>query len=132
MGENHSLILEKQPKKLNYLNQLIKYDQPDNWLEKAKTYIKKEKTRAHSISEWAKILGSSKTNPDTRSFLQKLVDQQVLVEEEKDGNGTVYYSLDKDQLIHAFYESNYYAWNRELFLKAINKAEPNRKIVTDF
>lgn len=132
MVENPELIAKKKPKKLEYIEKLLNYDQKETIIGKAKQILpgKKNKTRPHTISEWCEILGKQKTNPDTRKFLEKLVEKKVLTRE-KTRNGSKTYSLDKDKLTEIFYRSKYYNWHRDIFFKVINKEEPTKKIVTD-
>jgi len=135
MADNGSLILEDEPKKLVYLKKLLTYDQPSNFYERAKTFFTADKTRPHSISEWAEIVGSKRNNGNTRSFLESLADKDALqLEGERQSGNKTYkvYSVNKDRLLKVFSKSTYYHWNRDLMIKTINKAESNRKVIKDF
>lgn len=132
MGENTYLITDKPPKNLEYIQKLLNYDRKQTLLEKAKKYVTRtDQTRPHSISEWCNILGSTKTNPNTRKFLEKLVEQDALVMDEENSNGTELYRLDKKNLEEAFYNDPYWNWIREISFRIIDNQEPNRKTVTD-
>lgn len=135
MDGEQPLILKTCPKKIVYIQKLLQYDQPDTFIEKAKTYFRQEKTRPHSIGRWAEIIGSTSNNKNARNFLEKLAEENALEKEGERGNPPnkrEVYTLNKQKLIECFKESSYYDWHRDLFIKTINQAEPNKKIVTDF
>lgn len=131
MGGNNQVFFEKTPKKLEYVNTLLNYDKETTLLEKAKKYFtKKDLTRPHSKSEWCRILGKRETNPDTRQFLDKLIEENALKQEE-DGGENDCYRLDRNKLLQVYYDSSLYNKLRDLNFETINKKEPKKKIVTD-
>jgi hypothetical protein len=136
MAENSSIIVQEPPKNLEYMNKLFKYDQQKTLLQKAKTFITKtDRTRPHSISEWCQILGSTKNNSSTRTFLEELVEKDALVEKGSKGNPPnecKLYILDKKRLEKVFYNDPYWSWIKDISFRVINGPEENKKIVTDF
>lgn len=134
MGAEAGFILSSKPDRLEYVEKLLKYEESHGWLDKIQKVVKRKRTtRSHSISEWCKILGKSKTNPQVRDFLQKLIEKNILIEngERKTGAEHKVYKLDKDRLENLLYNSSYYAWHRDIFFRVVNNQEPNKKIVTD-
>jgi len=130
MGEDTFLIEKDSPKNLEHFKKLKYYDQPNNFIDKIKNKItKKNHTRPHTIAKWAKILGTSDTNPNTRDFLMKLVDKDALIKKDDETSVDRYY-LDKNKLGEVFYNSPYYNRNRKLFLDTINEQEPNKTVQT--
>lgn len=128
------LVKGKFPKGLEYIEKLLAYDTPPTWAGRIKQKFTGSKTEAHSISEWCRILNSSENNNHTREFLNYLEKQDALVEQYSEGeppNETVHYSLDKNNLLEAVKDSRWWRQRRDLAFKIINKAEPNKKIVTD-
>lgn len=131
MGENN-LILEEPPKNLQYIRLLLNYSSEDTFWGKAAAFItRNSKTQAHSIAQWCQILGSQNTNPQTRQFLEKLVEKNALIKEPgtKDPEK---YRLDKENLTSAVYEDPYYLWHKDLFFRVINTHERFKKVKTDF
>lgn len=132
MGENTCLIIDKKPRNLEYIEKLFNYDRKQTLIEKTKKWITRtDQTRPHSISEWCQILGSTETNPNTRNFLEKLVEQEALVLENEDSNGTKLYRLDKKKLENALYEDPFWNWIRDLSFRLIDNQEPNRTTTTE-
>lgn len=132
MGGDQSLIGIKKPKNLEHIQTLFNYDQKTTLLEKAKKWVtRRNHTRPHSISEWCQILGSTKTNPDTRSFLEQLVEEDALFLEDEDQYGTKLYKLDKAKLEEAVFNDCYWDWNRSLSIRLINNQEPSKTVTTD-
>lgn len=136
MAEKHSLILKRPPRKLEYINKLLQYDQPATLFEKAKNWLVKDQTtRPHSISEWCQVLGSTKNNENTRDFLEELIQKDALVHEDTIGkkpNRKKVYRLDKQRLEQVLYKDPFWNWIRNLSIRIINSQENNRKIVKDF
>lgn len=133
MVENTCLITDKPPKNLEYVQKLLEYDKETTLYEKFKKKItRSNNTRPHTKSQWCQILGSSKTNPQTRSFLEKLIQNKALVKEEEQKDGTELYKLDKDRLEELAFQDPYYNMHRDFFFRIINNQEPNKKIVNDF
>lgn len=136
MGGNQSLFFENPPKKLEYINILLNYDKETTFLEKAKSYFSsKDLTRPHTKSKWCNILGKTDTNPDTREFLDTLIQKNALKQDGEKGeppNQVPTYRLDRNQLLNVYYNSTLYNSLRDLNFETINKQEPNKKIITDF
>ena len=130
MAEKHTIFFETPPKKIEYINKLLNYDQKNTLLEKAKKYFtKKDETRPHTKGKWCKILGKRKTNPDTRKFLEKLIQENAL--KKTNNSDPIKYSLDRNRLIEVYYNSVLYNHLRDINIETINKKEPNKKVVTD-
>jgi len=135
MGESNNLVLNQPPKNLEYIEKLLNYDPQTTLLEKAKKWVtKKDRTRPHTISEWCEILGSTKNNTSARTFLQKLVEEDALINEGTKGeppNESKTYRLDKKNLEKAIYNDPFWNWIRDISIKMINRQEPYKKVVTD-
>lgn len=135
MGESSNIILNKPPKNLEYVQKLLNYDAHTTFLEKAKRWVTQtNRTRPHTISEWCEILGSSKHNSSARDFLEKLVDEEALIQEGTKGkppNQSETYRLDKKKLEEAIYNDSFWNWIRDLSIQIINNQEPYKKVVTD-
>jgi hypothetical protein len=132
MGE---LVKGKPPKGITYTKKLLNYSQPATFTDKIKHRFFNKKTQAHNISQWCRILDSSKNNNHTRKYLNYLKEKNALLEEYKEGeppNQTTYYSLDKNQLLVALKESDWWNTHRDLVFQVVNQAEDGKKIVTDF
>lgn len=125
------LVKGELQKGLEYTEKLLTYDQPTTFTEKIVSKFSNKKSGPHNKTKWCKILGSSDKNPQTREYLNYLEKNGALVEEYSEGK-TKYYSLNKKNLLKAAQKSSWWSQRRDLVFQIINKAESNRKVVTDF
>lgn len=134
MGENSDqfhLIIDEPPKKLDYLLKLKNY-QEHNLYQQAKNFLTaNKKTQAYTVSKWCEKLDSTKTNPTTRSFLDQLIEEDVLVKEGTNGDNADVYSLDKKALLSVYHKSFFYQLTRDLNIDTINQEERFKTVITD-
>jgi len=134
MGETTDqfhLILDKPPKKLEYILKLKDYEETNLYLQAKNFLTSNRKTQAYTVSKWCEILDSTKTNPTARSFLETLIEEDVLVENGTNPNGDEQYSLDKKELLGCYQKSFFYQLTRDLNIETINQEERFKSVVTD-